>query len=136
MPGPAKKPVGGGGKKRGKGEVVEVVAVEEALTIVPPDQVKLTQKQLDDELTKVLTATNPQLTHNLVSYKCVSFGLPLCFILHPCMHLHAANSPFLSPPPPSLPPHTPHTKPNPAPFPALWQLCRENVQERAPHGGG
>ena len=35
----------------------EVVVAEEELTIVPPDQVKLTPKQLDEDVTRVVTAT-------------------------------------------------------------------------------
>ena len=58
MPPQPKKALGGA-KKRGKGEVVEVAVVEESLTIVPPDQLKLTAKQLDEDMTRVLTATNP-----------------------------------------------------------------------------
>jgi hypothetical protein len=69
MPPQPKKPAGG--KKRGKGEVVEVAVVEESPTIVPADQCKLTAKQLDEDMTRVLTATNPHTPHNLVSYKCV-----------------------------------------------------------------
>jgi hypothetical protein len=52
MPPLPKKPAGG--EKRGKGEVVEVAVVEESLTIVPADQVKLTAKQLDEDMTRVL----------------------------------------------------------------------------------
>ena len=68
MPPPlaTKKPAG---KKRGKGDVVEVAVVEESPTIVPADQCKLTAKQLDEDLTRVLTAANPHTSHNLISFK-------------------------------------------------------------------
>ena len=48
---------------------MEVAVVEESLTIVPADQCKLTAKQLDEDLTRVLTASNPHTSHNLISFK-------------------------------------------------------------------
>lgn len=67
MPPPPKKPVS---KKRGKKDEAkeEEVVVEESPTIVPADQVKLTAKQLDEDVTRVITAGNPRLAHGLVSY--------------------------------------------------------------------
>lgn len=66
------KPPARGGKaapsrqRRQKEEELEVVPEE--LTIVPADQVKLTAKQLDDDVTRVVTATNPQAPQGLVMF--------------------------------------------------------------------
>ena len=64
-PKPAAKPAG---KKRGKGEPEAAPVVEESPTIVPADQCKLSAKQLEEDMTRVLTATNPHTAHNPVSY--------------------------------------------------------------------
>ena len=54
-------------KKKRAEKVVEVVE-EEGPTVIPKDQCKLTAKQLDEDITRVLTATNPLAAQGLVSY--------------------------------------------------------------------
>ena len=72
MPPPPPKKPAAGKKRGGKVEAVEAVVVESP-TFVPSDQAKLTPKQLDEDITRVLTATNPLAPTNLVSYKCVGW---------------------------------------------------------------
>lgn len=59
-------------KKRGKKDELKEEVVEEPLTIVPPDQVKLTPKQLDEDFARQLTGGNPLHPHNLVSFNYVT----------------------------------------------------------------
>lgn len=61
---PAKK---GGRKKKDEAKEEEVI-VEESPTIVPADQVKLSAKQLDEDITRVITAGSPRVPHGLVSF--------------------------------------------------------------------
>ena len=61
---PAKK---GGRKKKDEAKEEEVV-VEESPTIIPADQLKLTPKQLDEDITRVITAGSPRVPHGLVSF--------------------------------------------------------------------
>ena len=55
-------------QKKRKVEDDEELKEEEGPTIIPKDQVKLTAKQLDEDMPRVLTATNPQAAQGLVAY--------------------------------------------------------------------
>lgn len=81
--------------KERKEEVKEEAASNEPKTIVPIDQMKLTAKELDEEITRVLTADNPEVPNSVVTYSFVDKeykGVPGAADEHIVVHHTSAAS--------------------------------------------